>query len=127
MFIWGSGHKKLQVPFNDSAPCPACKRASTRTAVIEYDYDHIFWLFKGLKNKIASVICGACGTQYGIAKGAQKTLYAKLGRNPIPFMDRFGAVVLIAIIVAWVALALAFPCFVNPTSQMCVAFKTVPR
>lgn len=127
MFVWGSGHKQLQVEFNDAMPCPACKRSGARLAVIEYDYNHIFWLFKGLKNQVASVKCTACGGLQVIDKYGQKSLFVKLGRNPIPFMDRFGAGVLLAIVVGWFAFALSFPCAVNPSSRACLESKAPLR
>jgi hypothetical protein len=46
-------------------------------------------------------------------------LYGSIGRNPIPFMDRHGAHVLLLVLVAWGALAYFFPCAVNPNSTRC--------
>lgn len=119
MFIWGSGHKSLHIALENVAACGRCK-STNRTASIEYDYDHIFWIFKGLKNKVIQLTCATCGQSEFVDKKAEKQLIVCLDRNPIPFMDRHGALVLIAILIAWVSFALLFPCAVNPNSTLCV-------
>ena len=119
MFIFGSGHKTIRIPINNVPPCGTCRRDSQRVIAIDYDYSHIFWLFKGLKNKVVVGRCEACGTSVALDKSHEKDVYRALGRNPIPFMDRYGALVLIAIVAAWVAFVFAIPCAVNPTSDLC--------
>jgi len=118
MLVWGIGHKNIRADL-DVFACPVCKRTARRITVVDYDYSHIYWLFKGLKHLIVSVECEACGTVQEIDKNDQKVLFTELGRNPIPFMDRYGAHVLLAIIISWVGFAFVFPCFVNPASEVC--------
>jgi|SRR5688572_24750655 hypothetical protein len=119
MFVWGSGHKTLRVSAGQATSCSHCGRFDTCSAVIDYDYSHIFWAFKGLKNMAVTTACEACGVTAPIDKLRERELFTNLGRNPIPFMDRYGAYVLVAIVVGWVIIVLAFPCAVNPTSELC--------
>jgi hypothetical protein len=119
MFIWGKGHNTIKVPINNAPPCVTCNEIGHLVVRINYDYDHILWLFKGIKNKVVSVGCERCASELIVDKETETELFAAMPKNPIPFMDRYGALVLIAIIVAWVSFALAFPCLVNPGSQTC--------
>src|SRR5271166_5306648 len=112
MFIWGNGHRSLQFTLEKPKRCEHCGLEGERLLVIEYDYSHIFWVFKGLKNKVSTLICLRCTADEQLDKAGERAAFAELGRNPIPFMDRYGAVVLVAIIAAWMAFAFTFPCTV---------------
>lgn len=119
MFVWGGGHKTLRASAGPATSCSQCGRSGTCSAVIDYDYNHIFWIFKGLKNLAVTTSCDACGATVPVDKFREREVLASLGRNPIPFMDRYGAYVLIALIIAWLILVFAFPCVINPASELC--------
>jgi hypothetical protein len=123
MFIWGSGHKTLTVPVDTTHHCPSCNTTTAHHLRIDYDYSHIFWLFKGLKNKKISIQCEGCNLYHETDKATEKMLMASVGSNPIPLMDKYGGHILIAIIVAWFLFALNFPCSVNPNSHVCAESK----
>lgn len=120
LFVYGSGSNHLVVHLNDQSACAACGRPDTRDAVIDYDYLHIFRVFRNVKSKVVRVVCAACGNAENVESRHEQELYKSLGRNPIPFMDRYGAHVLLLLVVAWFALAYYFPCVVNPASDRCV-------
>lgn len=105
MFIWGSGHKTLVILIVDSHPCPECNQVAKKFLQIGYDYDHIFWLFKGIKNRVVTARCEQCMSVTKLDNNATKVLFSDIGSNPIPFMDRFGAHVLIAIVAGWFVVA----------------------
>jgi hypothetical protein len=118
VFIWTEGHKTVRVATWEV--CPACRYAGKRCAVIHYDYSHFFRLFKGLKNKSVQLVCEVCGEREILDELEEKELFGRLGRNPIPLMDRYGAHVLLAIVAAaYILFDLPFPCVVNPTSESC--------
>ena len=123
MFIWGKGHKTIDLPSAAQVYCHKCGSTSDHTATVDYDYDHIFWLFKGLKNKVTTTQCGNCQHVESLEGTAQKEFFAKKGGNPIPFMDRYGGHVLLLLILAYVAFALSSPCAINPNSQACAESK----
>jgi hypothetical protein len=119
VFVFGSGYNKV-VAHIDGRSCASCGRPDTCDAVIEYDYQHIFRIFRSMKNKVVRVACAACGASHEIGGPQERELLNAIGRNPIPFMDRHGAHVLLLLLVAWGALAYFFPCVVNPNSDRCV-------
>jgi len=119
MFIWGSGHKTIRIPIHNAPPCGTCGGDTLRSISFDYDYSHIFWLFKGIKNKAVSASCETCGTVVRLEAEHEKDIVRTLGKNPIPFMDRYGAVVLLLLVAAWITFALTRPCAVNPDSQVC--------
>jgi hypothetical protein len=120
VFVFGSGYNRVMAHIDDERPCTSCGRMDTRDAVIEYDYQHIFRIFRSMKNKVVRVVCAACGDSHEISEPQQRQLYSSIGRNPIPFMDRHGAHVLLLVLMAWGALAYFFPCAVNPSSARCI-------
>lgn len=125
MFIWGSGHKTIGVPTSVKMYCMKCGSTTDHAATIEYDYDHIFWICKGSKNRQATTQCARCQQISSMDADAQKDLFAKIGGNPIPFMDRYGGHVLILIIIVYMGFAFLFPCAINPNSQLCADSKVV--
>ncbi len=92
MLIWGSGHKTIRESVTDNSVCAGCGRANGFSVVVDYDYSHIYWLFKSVKNVQTSLVCENCGHAQGVDSQRKSDLFAKLGGNPIPFMDRFGGV-----------------------------------
>jgi len=120
MFIHGRGHKTLSSPARSEFPCPACSTKGTSVVVVDYDYAHIFWIFGGLKNEVVTMSCKACLAGRQLNANEQSHVFSQDAKNPVPFMDRYGAYVLIVLFVAWFAFAFTFPCAVNPTSDACL-------
>ncbi len=106
MFIWGKGHKSIELPQPVSLYCMKCGSTSDHSASVEYDYDYAFWLFKGSKNQRTTTECGNCQHLNTLVGIMEKELFQKLGGNPIPFMDRYGVQVLLLIIIAYGVFAL---------------------
>lgn len=98
MLFWGSGHKTVQKDVTGLIPCERCGQSSALSAVVDYDYTHLYWVFRSPKNVRASVTCGSCGESRKAEK--PKALFEKIGGNPISGFDRFGGVALLALIVA---------------------------
>lgn len=103
MLIWGSGHKDVRADITDTSVCPQCRRTNNFSVVVDYDYSHMYWLFKSIKNVSTSLVCKECGHAQALDKQRQGQLYSNLGGNPIPFMDRFGAAVLVLLVAAGIA------------------------
>jgi hypothetical protein len=62
-------------------------------------------MFGGIKNKVARIVCAACGHTESISGKREKQLYTAMGHNPIPFMDRHGAHILLLVFAAQIAIA----------------------
>lgn len=103
MIFWGSGHKTIRQSVPGYFVCPGCGRENSSSVVVDYDYQHLYWLFKSVKNVQASLVCDNCAHTQGPDNQTQSDLFEKLGGNPIPFMHRFGAHVLVLIIAVLVA------------------------
>jgi hypothetical protein len=103
MIFWGSGHKTIRKSLTGYFVCPGCGRKNCSSVVVDYDYQHIYWLFKSVKNVQASLVCDNCAHAQGPDDQRQSDLFEKLGGNPIPFMHRFGAHVLVLMFVLLVA------------------------
>ena len=88
-------------------------------AMVDYDYSHIFWIFGGLKNEVTTLSCKACLAGRVLDSNERRQLFAQDSKDPVPFMDRYGAHVLILLVVAWFAFSFTFPCVVNPNSNAC--------
>lgn len=105
MLIWGSGNKTVKKHVVDSYICPECGRADNLSVVVNYDYSHLYWIFRSVKNVRTSLVCENCGTESAADKQRQKDLFDKLGGNPISYFDRFGGVFLVMIVAAVVGFA----------------------
>ena len=103
MFIWGSGHNTVQKSVTDNCICSGCGGTNNLSVVVDYDYSHIYWIFKSVKNVRTSLVCENCGHAQDADDQKKSDLFEKLGGNPIPFMDRFGGVVLVLIFAGAVA------------------------
>jgi len=125
MFIWGKGHKTIELPQSVNLYCSECGSSSDHHASVDYDYDHIFWLFKGSKNHRTTTVCKNCQHPKTLVGVMEKELFQKLGGNPIPFMDRYGGHVFLIVIVAYIAFAMSSPCTINPNSQICLDSQQV--
>lgn len=98
MFFWGSGHKSVRQKASGLVICTGCGQASDLSVEADYDYSHIYWVFKAVKNVRASVVCGKCGHVQGADGEKPGAFFQRFGVNPIPFMDRRGGVVLLLLI-----------------------------
>jgi hypothetical protein len=103
MFVWGKGHKSARKSVIANSSCPGCGRADRMSVVVDYDYSHIYWLFRFVRNRKTSLVCEHCGMAQSADQERERDLYAKLGGNPIPIMDRFGGVALLLIVAGLVA------------------------
>lgn len=103
MFIWGSGHKTIQKSVTDNIICSECAGAIGHSVVVDYDYSHLYWIFRSVKNVQTYLVCENCSHVQGAEAKGESGLFAKVGGNPIPYTDRFGGVVFVLLIVGAVA------------------------
>jgi hypothetical protein len=87
-FIWGRGHKTIKIPDPVQCHCRNCGATTRQQVSVEYDYDHIFWLFKGLKNEAVTFFCSSCQRQQSLPPSDLRELFSEMGGNPIPLIDR---------------------------------------
>lgn len=121
MFVFGRGHKQITIGDGLSIFCSNCGNTGPHSLVIDYDYAHIFWAFKDFKNKTSKTTCLSCGTESTVSDDTEKTIYERIGGNPMPFTDRFGGVVFVGLIAAWLLFAFWDPCWTDSDSSACAA------
>lgn len=117
MFIWGSGHKRVTRDTSEIGVCSACGRTDNLSVAVDYDYSHIYWIFKSVKNVRARLACRQCG-QANETGATKDELFSKIGGNPIPFMDRFGGVVLATLVAAGFGTAYLLEAGRDPTGAI---------
>ena len=98
MLIWGRRHKSVRKDIQDNFVCKACGRAGKSALVVDYDYGHLYWLFRFAKNLQVHRVCD-CGASYDVDKQGHQALFSRLGGNPIPAFDRFGGLALVLLVV----------------------------
>lgn len=105
MIIWGRDRKSVRRNLGNTSTCPQCGHTKTASVVVDYDYNHLYGLFRYVHNVRTSLSCDSCGFTQVVDKREQRALFAELGGNPIPFMDRYGGSVLLLIVAGSVAYA----------------------
>jgi hypothetical protein len=74
--------------------CPTCEKERPFKLFIQYKYAHLYYL-RWVTEKKYHLACDIC--RRGVELNS-KTVEAKLEKNPIPFMTRFGWAFLVGLI-----------------------------
>ena len=90
--------------------CEVCGREQPFRLVLTYRYERLFGVFGNVRGRSYLLICDVCGTAWGVPAAAALKL-ARLRRDPIPFLHRFGCLLLfvallVLAVVSWLAEAL---------------------
>jgi glutaredoxin-related protein len=103
MIFWGSGHKAVQKKMDGAVHCPSCGSTNELAAVVDYDYHHLYGIFRSVKNVKSYIACQKCGNAREVEN--KKDLFEQIGGNPIPKFDRFGGAVLVALVAGFIGYA----------------------
>lgn len=95
MFICGSGYKFVNVRPEGTHFCPVCERQRPYWLVLEYTYSHLYLYAKWVTSRQYHIVCKICGRGESLNR---KSVESTLEHIPIPFMDRYGALVCFALI-----------------------------
>jgi hypothetical protein len=101
MIIWGSAGETVYLCPARPAYCPFCEKECSFALILRYEYAHVWFIFCYVKQREYSLVCDFC--QRGTLEDPD-TVERRLGKVPIPFMRRFGCLVLLVIIVLLVLL-----------------------
>jgi len=103
MIIWGSGGGGADLGQVEVRPCSTCEKERPFKLFLQYKYAHLYYL-RWVTEKKYHLACDVC--HRGVELNA-KEVEGKLGKNPIPFMTRFGWAFLVGFIaVVFLAAAL---------------------
>lgn len=94
MIIWGSGGDSADLGQIETCYCPTCEKERPFKLFLFYKYEHLYYC-RWVSEKKYHLACDIC------RRGRElntKEVEAKLKKNPIPFMTRFGGAFLIGFI-----------------------------
>lgn len=77
--------------------CEVCGREQPFRLVLSYRYERLWLVFGNLRGRSYLLVCQGCQTAYSVPRDVALRL-AGLGREPIPFLHRYGCLLL------WLAL-----------------------
>ncbi|SRR5579883_720818 len=95
MIVFGSGGDVVHLGQGKTEPCPTCERERPFSLILQYSYEHVWYIFAFVSKKQYFYVCDIChrGAELDAAQ-----VERELGRVPIPFMRRFGCLVMFALI-----------------------------
>jgi hypothetical protein len=94
MIIWGSGSGGADLGQVELRQCPTCDKERPFKLFLQYSYNHVYYL-RWVKERKYHLACDICRRGWELDP---KETEAKLEKNPIPFMTRFGWTFLVGII-----------------------------
>ena len=73
--------------------CEVCRSEQPFRLVLSYRYERLWLLFGNLRSRSYLLVCDACKTAYRVPRDTALRL-ARLDREPIPFLHRYGCLLL---------------------------------
>jgi len=86
MIIWGSGSGNSDLGAVETRHCEICEKEREFKVMLNYRYAHLYYL-RWVTEKKYHLLCDICSRGWSLKA---KDVEAKLEKNPIPFMTRFG-------------------------------------
>lgn len=91
MIIWGIADAAVNLGRAETNKCLTCQQTRSFSLLLQYEYFHVFWLFGLVTKKKYFLACDACQRGWELDK---KKVEARLTGSAIPFMRRFGLLLL---------------------------------
>jgi hypothetical protein len=73
--------------------CEVCQCEQPFRLRLTYRYEHLFWVLGNVRGRSYLLVCEVCRTAYRVPPAVGRKL-ARLDRDPIPFLRRFGCLLL---------------------------------
>lgn len=90
MIIWGSGGDVVNLGQVETRRCEICERDRPFSLMLRYRYAHLYYVFSWITEKKYLFLCSICSRGWELDS---KKIEANLGKMPIPFVRRYGALV----------------------------------
>lgn len=88
MFIvWGYKKKSIDLGTTRSRICEQCQHVRSFRTHVCYQYNHLWYAFGFVSGRQFTESCEVCGHESAVDAAVVK---AELGKDPIPYWDRFG-------------------------------------
>jgi hypothetical protein len=100
MIIFGTRGDVRELGDVGTRPCPICQADRSFKNVVAYRYFHIWFLFGMVTSQKFLEMCTICHRGREIAA---ENFRALMSGSPIPFMRRFGLLILVAVVVGLIA------------------------
>jgi hypothetical protein len=100
VIIWGTGGDMVNLGVLDTRHCDACEKERPFNIVLQYRYFGFYYIFNFVTKKKYLLICNVCSRGWELDAGK---LEPRLQNAPIPFMRRYGILVLIGAIAGIIA------------------------
>lgn len=94
MFLWGSGERVLTFDWSQREYCKNCECDQDFALRLKYECGHFYHLFGWVMSKQYQLVCPVCSHGWVLNPRVAEEY---IGRNPIPFYQRFGWLVLLAL------------------------------
>ncbi|MCZ4305549.1 hypothetical protein O4G98_12465 [Zoogloeaceae bacterium G21618-S1] len=94
MIIWGSGGGGKDLGQIELRNCPTCEKTRPFHLYIQYKYAHLYYL-RWVTSRKYHLACDVCHRGVELET---KAVEAKLEKDPIPFMTRFGWTFLVGLV-----------------------------
>jgi len=100
MIIWSTGGDLINLGGQQAKPCATCGQERQFSLLLQYRFFALYYLFGVVTQKKYLLLCNICSR--GWEMDDAKALEAQLTKSPIPFMKRYGLLVLAGIIVFFI-------------------------
>jgi hypothetical protein len=90
MIIFGSNGASVLIEQAPAQRCPVCERERSFSVWLQYEYDHLYYIFGMLRSRKYFLLCDVCSRGERLER---REYERQLGRVPIPFMHRFGCLI----------------------------------
>lgn len=101
MIIWNSGGDLVNLGTVEEKHCQVCEKDQSFGLILQYRYWGLYWIFNFVTKKQYTLVCDVCQRGWTLDKSEVED---NLDAVPIPFMRRFGLLVLIAVVGGFVTL-----------------------
>ncbi|MEX2186142.1 MAG: hypothetical protein WD875_05075 [Pirellulales bacterium] len=102
MIVWGSGGDVVHIGSIGEQECETCGQHRPFSIVLNYRYFGFYWVFNCVTERKYLAACDVC--QHGW-KLNPKEFQGELPPAPIPFMRRYGLLVLVGLVAVLIAAA----------------------
>jgi hypothetical protein len=104
MIVFGTRGDKVLMERVQAEQCPVCERKRPFSIWLQYEYDHVWYIFGWLRSRKYYLLCDVCNR----GKKLDRREYEQgIGKLPIPFMQRYGRLLLPVIFVCIPILTIA--------------------
>ncbi|MBO0860803.1 MAG: hypothetical protein J2P21_20425 [Chloracidobacterium sp.] len=96
MIIWGRGGDVVNLGVLETRRCEVCEKDRPFNIILQYRYFGFYWVFNFVTQRKYLLLCSVCSRGWELDSAKVEPGLAK---TPIPFMRRYGILVLIVAIV----------------------------